>query len=124
MGLIGGVQSVDGLLDLLCERAVRGKGAPRTLVNSARSATLRNLGHLGSVDLDPASVSRIENYYFATLRRLSARTNAPEAQEYRRRAIATSLASDLREAGLDEAHVVAEVAACIGSDAERFLRGG
>lgn len=97
--------------DSLARAAQREDGLPERLAQRASEITTRNLSHLGRGELDSASRRRVRSYYRAVVCRLTARSNAPGAREYRLRAMAASVAADLKASGADGDRVAREVSA-------------
>lgn len=117
-------RDLDTMLDALVERATRVDAAPAALTARARAATRRALGHLDAVPFDDLSADRVSRYFAAVLRRTSALPGPAEVAAYRRRAIAASLATDLRDAGFDESRIAEELQACIGSTLDELRAVG
>lgn len=115
MWLTGEFASVEELVSAVAVHAVESRGVPPALAEMARSATARNMRDLGKDVSDPSTAVRIERYFAAVLRRASLRASTPEIRDYRRRLIATSLAADMRAAGLEESRVQEELGACMGA---------
>jgi hypothetical protein len=93
-------------------RAAHGEeGLPERLAQRAREITARNLSDLGSGELDSTSRRRVRSYYRGVVRRLVGRSNVPGAREYRLRAMAASVAADLKASGAEGDRVAREVSA-------------
>jgi hypothetical protein len=97
--------------DHLARAAYTEEGLPEQLAHHAQEVTVRNLSHLGSGALDTAARRRVRAYFRSVVRRAAARSSAPGVREYRLRAMAASVAADLRASGADGERVTREVTA-------------
>lgn len=90
-------------------------GVPEQLADRARTATVRNLAHLGNDVLGSSGRRRVKAYFDAVVRRASARATGPGVREYRLKVMAASVAADLRASGADGERISDEVDAWLKS---------
>ncbi len=103
-----GGADIRGYLATLEDFAVESRGVPVVLAREARNATLRNVRSAAG-ESGQEWRWRARRYFDATVRRMSARSCAPDVVRYRRRVIAESIASDLRQGGVSEERIRREV---------------
>lgn len=107
--------TLDTYTEELARQARTRDGVPEGIAWYARDVTRRNLTHLDVGSLQGAERRRVASYYRGVLRREAARSSVPGAREYRIRAMAASVAADLRASGADGERVAREVAAWLAS---------
>ncbi|MBS3957275.1 MAG: hypothetical protein KGZ40_07075 [Clostridiales bacterium] len=106
--LIDGGSVLEAYLATLVDRSVRARGVPETLAQAACEATLRNLSPSRGQSAHEIR-ARTRAYFNATVRRMSARSSAPEVIAYRRRVIAKLIAEDLKCGGVSAMRIASEV---------------
>lgn len=98
----------ENYLSSLAESAILYRGVPEVLAREAHHATARNVRRAQDENVREWR-KRAQSYFDATVRRMSARSNAPEVVKYRRRVIARLIANDLRTGGVSEDRIEREI---------------
>ncbi|MDY0087757.1 MAG: hypothetical protein RBS78_04325 [Coriobacteriia bacterium] len=109
------IHTLHSYAEELAVRAQTREGVPTRIAEHARDVTCRSLAHLGTVDLEASERRRVRAYYRGVMRREAARSRTPGAREYRIKAMAASVAADLKASGADRARIDREVAAWLAS---------
>jgi hypothetical protein len=115
MAQVGSAHTLRSYTEMLAHASCTREGVPDALAERARDITRRNLAHLGEGALDAQDRRRVRAYYRGVVRRSLARSRLPGARECRIRAMAASVAADLRASGADQDRIRREVTAWLSA---------
>lgn len=115
MARVGSSHTLWSYTEGLARASCAGDELPASLAERARDITRRNLVHLAEGTLDAQGRRRVRAYYRGVVRRLLARSRVPGAYECRVRAMAASVAADLRASGADRERISREVDAWLAA---------